>query len=301
MPIDEVKKVCIIGAGTMGSRISLECAIRGYETTIYDISDEALQRVPERHKMMAELIVATGAISQSEIDTGLARITLTQDAEKAADKADLLSESAPEILDIKRKVHGQFDKLCPPQTIMTTNSSSLLVSEIEDAVQRGDRFAAMHFHGFSSVVDIMRGPRTSEETVSLLKRFVQSLGNIPIILKKEKDGYVHNTMYIALLHSAALLVLGGYADIEDVDKSWMAVHRSMAGPFGMMDSVGLDVVMNVAEGQANMGKGESWRQMAEFVRPYIERGELGLKTGKGFYSYPNPAFQQPDFLTVKED
>jgi 3-hydroxyacyl-CoA dehydrogenase len=302
MPIDEIKKVCVLGAGTMGSRISLECAVRGYETTVYDVSGEALQRVTDRQKMMAQLIVASGVVSQSEVDAGLTRITLIQDPEEAADKADLISESVPEILDVKRKVHEQFDKLCPPQTIMTTNSSSLLVSEIEDAVQRGDRFAAMHFHGFgSSVVDIMRGPRTSEETVDVLRRFVLSLKEIPIILKKEKDGYVHNTMYIALLHSAASLVVGGYADIEDVDRSWMAVHRSMAGPFGMMDGVGLDVVMNVAEAQANMGKGESWREMADFIRPYIERGELGVKTGKGFYTYPSPAFQQPDFLAVKEE
>ena len=301
MPIDEIKKVCVIGAGTMGCRISLQCAIRGYETTVYDISEEVLQQAPERHKMMADVLVSTGAVSQSEIDVGLARISFTSDPEKAAENADLLSESVPEIIDIKRKVHAQFDQICPPHTIMTTNSSSLLVSEIEDVVQRGDKFAAMHLHGFGSVVDIMRGPRTSPETVNILRRFARSLGEVPIVLKKEKDGYVHNTLFIALLQSAASLVIGGYADIEDVDRSWMAVHHSLAGPFGMMDGVGLDVAMNVAEAQAHRGRGEAWQQMAKFLRPYVERGDLGAKTGKGFYTYPNPAFQQPDFLTGKGD
>jgi 3-hydroxybutyryl-CoA dehydrogenase len=182
---------------------------------------------------------------------------------------------------------------------MTTNSSSLLVSEIEDVVKRGDKFAAMHFHGFGTVVDIMRGPHTSEATVELLKRFVRSLEEVPIVLKKEKDGYVHNTMYIALLQSAASLVIGGYTDIEDVDRSWMAVHRSMAGPFGMIDGVGLDVAMNVAEAQAQRGRGEVWQEMADFIRSYVKRGELGVKTGKGFYTYPNPSYQQPDFLKGK--
>ena len=298
MPTDEVRRVCVAGAGTMGLRISLQCAIRGYQTAIYDISQQALNQVPERHQRIAEQIVALGVVSQSEVEAGLRRITITPDPEKAAEDADLLSESVPEIVDTKRQVHAQFDRLCPAHTIMTTNTSSLLVSEIEDVVQRGDKFAALHFHGFGTVVDIMPGPRTSPETVDTLRRFARSLGEIPIVLKKEKDGYVHNTMYIALLQAAASLVIGGYADIEDVDRSWMAVHHAAAGPFGMLDGVGLDVAMNVAEAQANRGRGEQWRQMADFLRPYVERGELGMKTGKGFYTYPNPAYQQPDFLAV---
>jgi len=300
MPIDEVRKVCIVGAGRMGCVIALQCAVSGYETAVFDISEEALQRAPARQKGIAEGLVALGALSQSEVDAGLARIILTTDPGQAAEDADLLSESVPEVLELKRKVHAQFDQLCPPQTIMTTNTSSLLVSEIEGSVRRGDRFAALHFHGLRTVVDIMRGPRTSPETVAILQRFARSLGQVPIVLKKEKDGYVHNTMYIALLQSAASLVLGGYADMEDVDRSWMTVHRSAVGPFGMMDGVGLDVAMNVAEAQAHRGRGEAWQQMADFLRPYVERGDLGVQTGKGFYTYPNPAFQQAGFLTGQD-
>lgn len=300
MPIDEVRKVCIVGAGRMGCVIALQCAVSGYETAVFDVSEEALQRAPARQKGMAEGLVALGMLSQSEVDAGLARIILTMDPGQAAEDADLLSESVPEVLELKREVHAQFDQLCPPQTIMTTNTSSLLVSEIEGSVRRGDRFAALHFHGLRTVVDIMRGRRTSPETVAILQRFARSLGQVPIVLKKEKDGYVHNTMYIALLQSAASLVLGGYADMEDVDRSWMTVHRSVAGPFGMMDGVGLDVAMNVAEAQAHRGKGEAWQQMADFLRPYVERGDLGVQTGKGFYTYPDPAFQQPGFLTGQD-
>lgn len=301
MPIREIRKVCVVGSGTMGCRISLQCAIGGYETVVYDISEEALQRAPDRQKAMAGMIALSGAVSQREIDAGLAHLTFTSNPVKAAENADLLSESVPEIIKVKRRVHAQFDQLCPPHTIMTTNSSSLLVSEIEDAVKRGDKFAALHFHGFRQVVDIMRGPRTSPETVEILKRFARSLEEIPILLKKEKDGYLHNTMLIALLESAASLVLGGYSDIEDVDRSWMKVAGVQRGPFGMMDAIGLNVCLNIAEAQASRTKEKSWKQMADFLRPYVERGDLGAKTGKGFYTYPDPAFLQPDFLTIKED
>lgn len=300
MTIDEITKVCIVGAGTQGCQISLQCAIYGYETVVYDISEEALQRAPARQREVAGMLVSAGMLSQSEVDAGLARITFTTEPGKAAENADLLSESVPEVLELKRRVHAQFDQLCPPQAIMTTNSSSLLVSEIEDCVRRGERFAALHFHGFGTVVDIMRGPRTSPETVEILRRFARSLGQGPIVLKKEKDGYVHNTMYIALLGAAASLVIGGYADMEDVDRSWMAVHRSLVGPFGMIDAVGLDVALNVAEAQELRGRGEAWKQMADFLRPYVERGDLGVKTGEGFYSYPDAAYLRPGFITGQD-
>lgn len=301
MPIGEVKKVCVVGAGTMGCRISLQCAIRGYETTIYDVSEEAVQRAPARQKEMAERIVSLGGLRQEEVDSGLTRITFTTDPEKAAEKADLLSESVFEVTELKREVHAQFDKLCPPQTILTTNTSSLLVSDIEDAVSRGDKFAAMHFHGIGSLVDIMRGPRTSDETVDILKRFARSLGEVPMVMKKEKGGYLHNTMLGGLLGAAWELVIGGYASPQDVDRAYMLVTRNPIGPFGMMDAIGLNVIADA--GSATRSQVEEFppEQRGEFIRPYIERGELGIKTGKGFYTYPNPAYQQPEFLTGKGD
>ncbi|MCJ7634541.1 3-hydroxyacyl-CoA dehydrogenase NAD-binding domain-containing protein [Candidatus Bathyarchaeota archaeon] len=147
------------------------------------------------------------------------RVVFTSDANLAAENADLLSESVPEVLELKRMVHTQFDKFCPPKTIMTTNTSSLLVSEIEDVVHRGDKFTALHFSRVGSVVDIMSGPRTSPETVEILKRFALSLGETPIMLKKETDRYLCNAMTIALCQSALSLVMGGYADMEDVDRA----------------------------------------------------------------------------------
>ena len=301
MPIDEVGKVCIVGAGTMGHRIALMCAIHGYDTAVYDISEEALQQALTRQKKTAEQMVAWGAFSQSEVDAGMTRITYTTDPGQAAENADLLSESVPEVVDLKRQIHAQFDQLCPPHAILTTNTSSLLVSDIESAVRRGDKFAAMHFHGgLRSLVDIMRGPRTSPETVDTLKRFARSLGEVPMVMKKEKGGYLFNTILGAILQAALSLVAGGYADVEDVDRAYMLVTRNPAGPFGMIDGVGLDVILDAGQSLSGQGEAVNPQQLQDFLRPYFERGDLGLKTGKGFYTYPNPAFQQPDFLTGQE-
>ena len=301
MPIDGVKKVCVVGAGTMGSRISLQCAVHGYETVVYDVSKEALQRAPARQKEMAERMVTLQGLSPGEVDASLARITFTLDPEKAAANADLLSESVFEVVELKRKVHAQFDQLCPAHTILTTNTSSLLVSDIEDAVHRGDKFAAMHFHGIASLVDIMGGPRTSPETVDILKRFARSLGEVPMVMKKEKGGYLYNTLLGGLLRAAWELVVGGYAEPKEVDRAYMLVTKNPVGPFGMMDAIGLNVIADA--GGATRAQVEEFtpQQSGEFLRPYIEKGELGIKTGKGFYKYPNPAYQQPDFLTGKED
>jgi len=298
MPIDEVKNVCVVGAGTMGSRISLICAASGYDTIVYDSSEEALQRSPERQKEMAERMMMLGGLSQDEVDAGSKHITFTADPEKAAEKADLVSESVFEVVELKRKVHAQLDRLCPLHTILTTNTSSLLVSDIEGAVGRGDKFAAMHFHGgLGSLVDIMRGPRTSNETVEILKRFARSIGEVPVVMKKEKGGYLYNTLLGGLLGAAWGLVLGGYAEPEDVDRAYMLVNRQPVGPFGIMDAIGLNVIMDAAGGGGLEREEFTLRQATEYLRPYIERGDLGAKTGKGFYTYPNPAYQQPEFLS----
>jgi 3-hydroxyacyl-CoA dehydrogenase len=301
--MDEVKKVCVLGAGTMGSRISLMSAVRGgYEVSVYDISEEALQNCPQRQKQMGAMMISAGAVSQEELDAGMDRINYTTDPAEASENADILSESVAEIIEVKRQTHAQFDKLCPPHTILTTNTSSLLVSDIEDAVSRGDKFAALHFHGgLGSLADIMRGPRTSDETVESLKRFAYSIGEVPMVMKKEKGGYLYNTILGGLLRSALTLAAGGYGDPQDIDRAYMLVTRQPMGPFGMMDGIGLNIVFEAGQGLIRDDPEVTQEQMMAFVRSYMERGELGMKTGKGFYTYPDPAFRQPGFLTGRDD
>jgi 3-hydroxybutyryl-CoA dehydrogenase len=210
-----------------------------------------------------------------------------------------------ERLDLKRQTHRQFEKLLPEHAIMTTNTSTLLLSDIESAVKRRDKFAAMHFHQFTPLVDIVAGPRTSPDTMDIVKRFVKSQGQIYVVLKKEREGYLHNAMFVGLLGTALMLAAVLKIDFKKIDRAWMLNQNAMAGPFGMLDSVGLNLVVDILGESAIKEKAASPEIIAaigNLLQPNIESGNLGVKTGRGFYEYPDPEFLQPEFVAdVKED
>lgn len=297
MPIEEIKKVCFIGAGTMGCFNSLATAIFGYPCIVYDVSEEALKRAPARQREFGAMVVAQGKLTQELLDAGLSRITFTSDLNEAVLEADLVSESVLETLSLKREVHRRLDELCGPKTILTTNTSYLLVSEIEDVVKRGERFAALHFHLGAPLLDIVGGPRTSPETIDILKRFAASIMQTAVVGKKEKDGYLFNSIVFSMFKTALLLVADGYAEVTDVDRAYIAALGQPAGPFGSMDFVGLDIILDTMESQGLRRDPAGCEKAAGVIRPLVQRGDLGFKTGKGFYTYPNPAWQQPDFLS----
>jgi len=296
MAIDEIRKVCFIGAGIMGCWNSLVIAAGGYDAVVYDVSEEMISTAPERQRKQKKIAVRMGILNAETADAALQRIRFTTNAEDAVDNADLLSESIPEKLELKRSIHKKFDLLCPEKTIITTNTSSLLVSEIEDAVKRRDKFAALHFHLYGRLVDIVGGPKTDAKVIETLKRFTQSIGQTPVIHTAEKDGYLWNTLLILNHKNAILLVADGYGTVENVDRSVMAAGYSSFGPFVELDSVGLDLARDVFQAKYERGKDPEFKRAIDFLDGYIKKGHLGIKTGKGFYTYPNPAWQHPDFL-----
>lgn len=301
MEVGNIKNVLVLGAGTMGSRISLGCALNGYNVKVYDISEEALQGLEFRHQFLGYRLIEEDLTTQEEVENCLHRIGITTDPSEGAADADLLIEAVSEKIDVKLQVFEQFDALCPEKTIFASNTSSLLTSEMETAVKRKDRFAALHFHGYKTVVDIMRGTQTSDVTVESLKKFARSMGELPIVMLKEKAGFLHNSMFIAWLEAGMWLAAGGFGSIEDIDRSWMKVHNSAYGPFGALDIVGIDVARDVGNGLRAKGSPGHWEEIERFLQSYIDRGHLGIKTLQGFYSYPEPAFMQPGFLDGESD
>jgi 3-hydroxybutyryl-CoA dehydrogenase len=296
MPIAEIKKVCFVGAGTMGCYNSLITALAGYQVELYDISEQALEKAPQNQLNWSVTLMERGVADRNAIEAASAGITRTSDPEEAARDADFLSESVFERLDLKRETHRQFDKILPAHAIMTTNTSTLLLSDIESAVQRRDKFAAMHFHQPTPLVDIVAGPRTSPDTMDIVKRFVKSQGQIYVVLKKEREGYLHNAMFVGLLGTAMMLAAVLDIDFKKIDQAWMLNQNSMAGPFGMLDRVGLNLVADILGESAKKEKAASPEIIAaisDFLQPYIESGNLGVKTGRGFYEYPEPEFLNP--------
>jgi 3-hydroxybutyryl-CoA dehydrogenase len=299
MNIDDISCVAIVGSGTMGQQIGLQCAMHAYDVILYDIAPEALQNARSQIKTYADGLVSQNRLTQNEAETALSRIRYTTNPQDAAE-ADLLSESVPEDPVLKAKVFAQFNPICPPRAIFTTNTSTLIPSMFADATGRPAQFAALHFHGYvwdSNVVDVMPHPGTSPETVQLLLAFAKKIGQIPILLKKESYQYVFNAMLGAWNTAALKLVTDGVASVEDVDRAWMGVMKTPIGAFGIMDLVGLKTVWDITEYWANVTGDAQLRANAGFLKGYLDQGWLGVKSGKGFYSYPDPAYARPGFLT----
>ena len=298
MRVEEIKKILIIGAGTMGQQIGFLCALHGFDTMIYDQSQEALDRSRARLIRFAEKFASRRRVDEGKARAALARISMSCDAGEAAEGVDFVSESVYEDVELKCRVFETFHPLCPPAAVFTTNSSSLIPSMMADATGRPDKFAAFHFHNTltSVVVDIMPHPGTAPETVALIEGLARRLGQTPILIKRENHGYVFNTMLMNLCDTALYLAAGGIATIEDIDRSWMGVMNTAIGPFGIMDSIGLDTTLRVNEIWASQLNDPRAISNVEFLKQYVDRGKLGTKSGEGFYQYPDPAFQRADFL-----
>ncbi len=299
MKVDDIRKILVVGAGAMGQKIALQCARCGYEVVAYDPMAKSLENARVKIPALAEELVAQQKMTPQDSEAALSRIHYTSKPEDGAD-ADLLSESVPEAVDLKAKVFGQFNRVCEPKTIFTTNTSTLVPSMYAEATGRPAQFAALHFlDPFQApLVDIMPHPGTSVETVELLVAFAKTLKQVPLVLKKEFPGYVSNAIVGAMCDKAVQIALvDKIASVEDVDRAIM-IHLNMPqGPFGLWDFVGLDTVWHVSQAAAKQSGDPGAQQFADMLkRDYIDKGWLGVKSGRGFYTYPDPLFKRPEFL-----
>ncbi len=293
-----IKNVCVVGSGFMGSQIGLQCAVYGRHVWMYDVSEASLRRCGDEQASMLDEQIEAGVVSADQRQTILGRIQFSGSMREAAIAADLVIEAAREDLDVKREVFRALDEICPPHAILATNSSSLRVSRIESATNRPDKVLNTHFiqsiwkHPF---VELMRGTTTSEETLQTIREFVGSIGLVPILVRRQVTGCILARIWRAVKKEALHLVDSGVATPEDVDRTWMIAMEAPLGPFILMDRIGLDVIRDI-EMVYHEESGDESDAPPRVLLEKIEKGELGVKTGKGFYTYPNPAYESPDFL-----
>lgn len=292
MKAQEIKKVLVIGSGLMSRQIALQCALFEVEVSMFGRSEISLARARRHLKRYAQYLTQGGYITPERAAAALERITLTIDPAAAAAEADLVSESVTEDLELKRQIWAQFAPLLPPQAILTTNSSVIFPSEFADASGRPERFLAWHFHQLcfiKNVVDIMPHPGTDPACLETVVEFSRRLQLQPIALKKEHRGYVFNAMLTRFLAAALELAVADVASIEDIDQAWMTVMQTSHGPFGLMDGVGLDTVANILKfGVEVEPQNALYPQALAWLQPKLDDGQLGQKTGRGFYSYTRP-------------
>jgi 3-hydroxybutyryl-CoA dehydrogenase len=298
MTAQEIRKVLVIGGGTMGRQIALQCALHGCNVMIHDLQADLLEKALAGIRRMAGGVAANQGVPPGQAETVMERIAATADPKAAAADCDLVSESVPEDPALKERVFSLFGKLCPPRAIFTTNTSTLLPSMIAPATGRPGKFLAFHFHDIraTTVVDVMPHPGTDPEATELVRAFAERIGLIPIVLKREAHGYVFNFMLMALSQAAQTLAARGIASVEDIDRAWMGVTGMFLGPFGIMDSIGIDTVCEITRYWAEKNGDPQGLRNAEFLKRYIDEGRLGQKSGKGFYSYPKPLFTRPGFI-----
>lgn len=289
-----IKNICILGAGTLGSRVALQAAISGYQVSVYDIQQKSLDFSLVTMRKILGHLNKTGQISRGQDLEILGRIMFTLDPLEAVKDADFINESVTEEADIKKKVWKQFGAIAPEKTIFTTNTSYMLASMFAEDSGRPEQFCAFHFHDvfFSRVVDIMPHPGTNPALIPFLEDLGRKLNQVPVILKKENPGYIFNTMLMALIGAAGKLLTGEVGTIEDIDRSWMVNFHMPMGPFGILDSIGLDTAWHVTHKMHDRAS----IAFAALLKTYIDQGKLGEKTGEGFYTYPNPKFKQQDFV-----
>ncbi len=297
---ERIQKICVAGAGVMGQQISLNCAMHGYPVILIDQDEEILQKAQNYQ----ETYLKENA-SANEQEKILQKIHCSTDLEEGTNRADLVIEAIPEKLELKQSLFKQLDGLCPPHTILASVASSIRISMIEDATCRKDKVLNMHFfHLGATLVEIMRGTCTSEETIAKVKYFAQNLGLTPIVLQKESTGFIYNRIWRAIKKEAMKIVDEEVATPEDVDRAcmhmWALFEKYLAGPFGYMDHVGLDTVRDI-EMIYHRESGDDSDLPPQFLLEKIEKGELGVKTGKGFYTYPNPVYRDPAWLVNCEN
>lgn len=288
MRATEIRKVLVVGAGTMGQQIALQCATHGLEVVLLDQSEDALDAAAARLDGLARHMADDPAFERVDLAAVAARIARSTEVALAAVDVDLVSESVPEDPDLKGRVFAELDRHCPERTIFATNTSSLLPSMYAAATGRPDRFAALHFHQpvwSANIVDVMPHPGTSGETVETLLEFAARIGQVPIRLHRESPGYVFNAMYNALNGAAITLAANGVASIEDVDLAWTTVTKMPNGPFAMLDHVGIDTAWHITDYWARATGDDQLARNAAFLKDYLDRGRAGTKTGKGFYDY----------------
>lgn len=288
MKAEDIKKILIAGAGTMGQSIGLSCVTNGFAVILYDIKDDLLATAKESMIKKIDRMAAAGMIPEEKIESFKNNISTTTDLSVAGANVDLVSESVPEDPDIKGELFAKLNNVCPARTIFTTNTSSLVPSMYAGKTGRPDRFLAFHFHPGFKLVDVMGHSGTSAEAVETVRRFSELIGHAPIVLKHEKAGYLFNSLLNPWLLAALNLVSRDIASPEDVDRSWKEITAMPFGPFEMMDYIGLETVWRITDFWARKRNDQNAQMSADFLKQYVDRGEIGMKSGKGFYDYTPP-------------
>lgn len=283
----EFKKVSVIGGGQMGRQIAVQIALNGFRTICYALGEEEMKKAQEFKNQWVSKQKAKRRVDETLLDCIETNLSYTTDMEEACKGADIVVEAVVDILEIKREALREASKFTDKGTVFVSNSSYIASSNFADVVPDSSKVCNMHFFNpalVMKVVEVVRGPHTSEETFELVCQFTEKIGKEPIRVNKEIYGFVVNRIFSALTREACYLYDMGIASFEDIDKAVKGGLNHPMGPFELLDMTGIDLEYNVYM-EKFRDSGDSGDRPAVCLTERYAKGAFGRKNGKGFYEY----------------
>lgn len=294
----KIETVAVIGLGTLGSQIAMQAAAYGFDVAGFDPNASAFATSQEKIRSAMQMVGKGPTYPVGRWGEIAGKVRLVSDLATAAQGADLVIEVVAENVELKRKVFAEIDRLAPPDAILATNSSSIPISRIESATARSQLCLNMHFYQPAvgmPMTDLMGGTCTSAETLASARDFVRAIDCVPLPVQKEILGFCFNNVWRSVKRQTLYMWAGGFVDFRDIDRAWMVFTGMSYGPFFLMDLVGLDVVLAIENVYFAESK-DPRDAPPQALKDKVAKGELGIKSGRGFYSYPDPECAHPDFL-----
>ena len=285
MRLDDIKAIGIVGAGQMGRGISQVCAIAGYQVLLVDVADPVLTEALRKIRGSLERAAERGSLTDHQAKAVLALIRPMVQLDRLRD-VQLVIEAIPEDLALKQELFTELNRVCEPQTVLASNTSSISITKLGAASNRPDRVVGLHFMNPAPamrLVEVVRGLETSEQTVGLAMELAKRLGKIPVVAK-DVPGFIVNRVLIPMINEAIFTLEEGVASAEDIDLAMTTGTNHPVGPLALADRIGLDTVLAICN-VLYQGLGDPKFHPCPLLRRYVEAGRLGRKTGHGFYVY----------------
>ncbi|QKW09196.1 3-hydroxyacyl-CoA dehydrogenase family protein [Streptomyces sp. NA04227] len=280
------RKLAVIGAGLMGSGIAQVSAQAGWDVVLRDVTDAALTRGTDGIEKSYEKFVAKGKLEAADAEAALARITTSTDLEAVAD-ADIVVEAVFEKLEVKQEIFAALDKIVAEDAVLASNTSAIPITKIAAATERPQRVVGAHFFSpvpMMQLCELVRGLKTSDETLATTREFAESVGKTCIVVNRDVAGFVTTRLISALVVEAAKLYESGVATAEDIDIACRLGFGHAMGPLATTDLTGVDILVNATSNIYTESQDEKFAP-PELLRRMVDAGDLGRKTGQGFYTY----------------
>ncbi|WP_397538322.1 3-hydroxyacyl-CoA dehydrogenase [Rummeliibacillus pycnus] len=291
------KNITVAGSGVLGSQIAFQTAFHGYNVSVYDINDAALEKAKERLAGLKD-VYANYFKDETKAIAALERFTFSSSLKEAVKDADLIIEAIPELVDIKINFYKELATVAPEKTVFASNSSTMLPSQFAEYTGRPEKFLALHFANEvwkNNTAEVMGHPGTDKQYEDQVIEFAKSISMIPLHILKEQPGYILNSLLVPFLNAGQALLAKGVADPETIDKTWMLATGAPMGPFAILDVVGIQTAYNIVANEAKHNPNA--QPIADILKTdFLDKGKTGKESGEGFYKYPNPSYLDPEFL-----